>query len=294
MKIKLYVAMVALSFLAMSGLVIAADVTTQGTPNNVAPAIAEILVNDSTPAPGVAFTVSAVVNDDNGVADIYNSNITCYASTGTEGTDGWDSIKLLNSSVSWTSLNTSAITINGTFTSSVNYWSSKSIGGTWTCKVYANDSSGASTMLSTTMTVENSTGITLGDSTCVFDAANPGTNDQQWKCPAAGTRNQTITHNGNIDLNITISGTDLTGQTDSSWVITVGNITWNQTTSAVPTTEAGTALSGSAVDFITLWNRGTLSTRTYNATNLTAWLDYPTPLKSQLYQGTITLTSSVA
>ncbi|MFQ6010442.1 MAG: hypothetical protein ACE5J7_04980, partial [Candidatus Aenigmatarchaeota archaeon] len=194
----------------------------------------------------------------------------------------------------WSSVNSSAVRVNGTFTTSVDYWSTKSANATWTCKVYGNDSAGQDASTSGTIIVSSSTGINIGNATCVFDAANPGTNDQQWACPSSGTRNETVTHNGNIDLNLTINGTDLTGQADASWTIGVGNITWNQTTSEVPTSEAGTALSTSTADFITIWNRGTLASRTSNTTNATAWIDYPTPLKSQLYQGTVSLISSAA
>jgi len=283
-----------IGLLVISGIAIATDVTTQGTPNNVAPSVAAPSFQYGTLNPATSFWVSAIITDTNGAADISTSNITCYAPTGTEGTDGWDSIKLANSSLTWTTASTTSMTVNGTFNSSVNYWSTKSANTTWTCRVTADDTAGNSASATGTMAVSPSTGITLAQSTCVFDAANPGVSNKQWTCPNAGTRNQSMTQNGNVEENVTISGTDLTGQTDATWIITVGNLTWNQTTSDVPTTEAGTVLSGSAANFITLWNRGTLATRTYNITNATAWLDYPTPLKSQLYQGTITLTSSAA
>ena len=278
--------------LVTSSIAIATDVTTQGTPNNVGPAVAAIEANDTVPSPATPFYISAVVNDNNGVADIYNSNVTCFAATGTEGTDGWDSIKLANSSVTWTSINTSALRVNGTFSSAQDYWTTKSTNASWTCRITANDSAGAAASTTTTIVVASSTGLTLGASTCVFTAANPGTDDQQWAC--GGHDNTSIIHNGNIDLNLTVNGTDLTGQTDATWVVTVANITWNQTTSEVPTTEAGTVLSATAADFITNWNRGTLASRAYNETNITAWLDYPTPLKSQTYEGTLTLLSSAA
>lgn len=292
-KSKLWIlGIIGLVILATATVVYAVDVTTQASSTNVAPVVNVAFINNTSPSSGVAFFVSAEVTDQNGKGDIFNGNITCVGTGGTEGTNNWDSIKLANSSLTWTSINSTTYRFNGTFTTSIDFWSTKSINGTWTCKVYANDTASASASASTTMTVSTSTGISLFTSTCVFDSATPGTNDKQWKCPSAGDRNLTTQHDGNIKINVTISGTNLVGQTDNSFNITVGNITWNQTTGAVPSTEAGTALTTSAVNYITFWPRGTSPTS--NTTNTTTWIDYPLNLKVQTYQGTITLTSSAS
>jgi hypothetical protein len=259
---------------------------------NEAPTVESVEVQSATQAPGTSFWASGIINDGNGAGDIASASISCYAPTGTEWIDSWDSIKLANASLVWSSVNSSAVRVNGTFTNSVNYWSLKSANTTWTCKIYGKDSYNDESSGSMTMVVSASAGITLGDSSCVFDTGGPGTNNAQWECPDGSAENNTITHAGNVNLNLTISGTALNGVTDASWTIGVGNMTWNQTTGAVPTSEAGAVLTGSAVSILDIWARG--SSTTSNATNLTAWLDYPNPLKVQSYTGTITISSSAS
>jgi len=282
-----------LGILVLSVISLAANITTQGTPNNVAPTISAITMTpQSDISPATTFYVAADVNDANGQTDIQAINMSCYGGAGVEWTDSWDSVKLLNTSyITWTSLNTTAYRVNGTFNTSINYWSLKSINSTWICKVYVNDTSGLSvvTTNATALTVNKATGITLAQSTCVFDADNPGTNDKQWAC--GGNRNNTITHNGNVGINVTILGADLTGQTDATWKIGVGNITWNSTYDvANGGVLPGNVLTTSAAQMIGTWSRGASSTS--NTTNVTAWIDFPLPLKSQLYQGTITISSN--
>jgi hypothetical protein len=277
---------------ALIGGGLAADVTANATAGNVAPTVDTLSVTPGTTiSPGTTFYVAATINDANGQADLSTVNVSCIGTGGTQWTDGWDSIKRTNASQTWTSVNTSAWTVNTTFSSSANYWGTKSINGTWTCNVYANDASSAIGSSTGTMTVGTSVGISTLASTCAFTSGSPGDTDKQWGCPtSAGGANNTVQHDGNIGISVTISGTALTGVTDNSWTIGVGNITWNQTTGPVPSTEAGTALSATATSFITAWTRG--ASTTSNMTNATAWVDYPNPLKVQTYQGTMTLTSS--
>lgn len=272
----------------------ASPVTVNATTGPVAPSVGSITITNSNPAPGTTFYVAADVSDSNGRADIVYANVSCNASTGTIWTEGWDSIYRGNgSSTTWTAKDDSTYTINATFDASANYWSSKSISGTWTCQIYARDSTGLTAYNSGSMTVQTSSGISLGASACAFDTGNPGDNSKQWGCPTASNRNNTIQHDGNIPINITINATQLTGMVNTNSIIGVGNITWNQTTGAVPETEitAYSEFTGSVVNFITSWNRGILGSRTTNTTNTTVWLDYPAPLADTSYNGTITFNS---
>lgn len=280
---------------------LAATITTQATSGNPAPKIAGIEINDSTPAPGVDLFVSANISDESGYTDISSVNVTCVSTIGTNGTDSWDSITILNSSglIAWTLLNTTAYRINASINTSVNYWSTKSANGTWTCTVNATDVSGQLASESATMTVDKSTGISVKQSTCIFDTASPGTADKQWTC--SGDRNETISHDGNIHINITILGAKLVGQTNPYWNISVGNITWNSTYGfggnlsgnySVGGDLPGTVLTETAYYITDTFPRGASQTR--NITNVTAWLDYPLPLEAQTYSGTITLTSEAA
>jgi hypothetical protein len=243
-------------------------------------------------APGTTFYVGASVNDINGRANVSVVNISCVGTGGVEWTNSWDSIKLLNTSaITWTSINDTAYLVNGSFDSSVNYWTTKSVNGTWTCVVYASDTSGSSASSSATMNVDTSSGITISSSDCAFDNAAAGDTGKQWYCLPNKDRNNTITHNGNVDINLTIYGTNLVGENDSSWDILADNITWNASFSPDGGSLPGNSLSISAADLITQWNRGTSPIS--SAINITAWLNLPKPLKYQLYNGSITITSMV-
>lgn len=274
---------------------LAIDITVNATSINAIPTVSTPIITPPNPNPGTTFYVAVDINDNNGFSDIIKVNITCVGSGGTEWVDSWDSIKLVNTSMSWTNLNTTAYRVNATFDSSINYWSTKSINGTWSCRAYVEDAQGSSVASPIVqMNVGTSVGISVGEINCAFDQGAPGDQNRQWACPPTVSRNNTITHNGNININVTINATPLTGITDSSWVIGMGNLTWNQTTGAVPTTELPfyPEFIGVPASFITFWSRGTFPIT--NMTNLTVWLDYPSPLKVQIYQGTITLTSTTA
>jgi hypothetical protein len=269
-----------------------AGVTVNATAGNAAPTVGTITITPSTVSPGTNFYVAAQVSDSNGKEDIIQINVSCVGEGGTEWTDSWDSLKHLNDSyISWTEVSSTTWLVNATFNTSVNYWSRKSINGTWTCKIYAKDASGASASNSGTMTVDKMVGITLYSESCVFESGSPGQENKTWYCPTSD-RNNTVVHDGNTWINITINATNLVGVTDPNWFIGYGNMTWNQTTGEVPTEEQGYAFTGSPMDFITFWGRGTYPTS--SATNVTVWLDYPTPLYLQTYQGNITFNVTVA
>ncbi|MEM7819145.1 MAG: hypothetical protein QW403_03335 [Candidatus Aenigmatarchaeota archaeon] len=295
-------AKVCLAFLVITSLVVillvekygfGAEVTVNATAGNVAPTVGTVTITPSQVSPGTTFYVAANVSDSNGKEDIIQVNVSCFGTGGVEWTDSWDSLKHLNDSyITWSEINTTTWLVNATFNTSVNYWSTKSINGTWTCKIYVNDSGGLSAVNSNTMTVTTYAGVSLYASSCVFDSGSPGATGKQWACPS--DRNNTVLHEGNTWLNVTINATDLIGKTDPSWFIGFGNMTWNQTTGAVPTSKQGYQFTGSPMDFITFWSRGDASTRTYNTTNATLWLDYPSPLYLQTYEGNITFNALVA
>jgi len=281
-----------LTILLVQEYVSAQQVTVNATAGNAAPTVGTITITPSTVSPGTVFYVAAQVSDSNGKEDIIQINVSCVGSGGVEWTNSWDSLQHLNDSyINWTSVSSTTWLVNATFNTSVNYWSTKSINGTWTCKIYANDSSGASANNSGTMTVNTYAGISLYSESCVFDTGSPGDTGKPWGCPTTFNRNNTVVHEGNTWINVTINATNLVGKTDPSWFIGYGNMTWNQTTGEVPTSKQGYAFTGSSMDFITFWGRGTYPTS--NATNATVWLDYPTPLYLQTYEGNITFSASV-
>ncbi|MGC8812403.1 MAG: hypothetical protein ACP5O8_02340 [Candidatus Aenigmatarchaeota archaeon] len=269
------------------------EVSVNATAENVAPTVGALTITPSTISPGTTFYVAANVSDSNGKEDIIQVNVSCFGTGGTEWQDSWDSIKHLNDSyINWTPVDTTTWLINATFNTSVTYWSTKSINGTWTCKVYANDSGGLSAVNSASMTVNPFAGISLYADSCVFDSGAPGDQNKTWGCPTSSNRNNTVVHEGNTWINVTINATNLVGKTNPSWFIGFGNMTWNQTTGEVPTSKQGYQFSGSPMDFISFWARGSFPT--YSATNATLWLDYPTPLYLQTYEGNITFSALVA
>lgn len=84
---------------------------------------------------------------------------------------------------------------------------------------------------------------------------------------------------GNVYENFTIAGTNLIGQTQGSYVVGVGNVTYN-TTANLP----GTALTTSDVQFA-----GSLAR--FTTSNVYFWIDLPTGLPSQNYVGAVNVTA---
>ncbi|MFQ6010440.1 MAG: hypothetical protein ACE5J7_04970 [Candidatus Aenigmatarchaeota archaeon] len=231
--------------------------------------------------PGDSFTVTANISDVSNTS-IKSTNITCIGSGGVEGTDSWDSFTVQNSSTTWTVMNLTAVEVSGTIN-----LNTSSINGTWTCTVYGynitDDSASAS---NNSLNVATRVGFILSQSTCTYDSGNPASANNNWTCD--GSSYTRITHDGNLDYNLTINGTDLTGQADASWIIVVGNVTYSNVTAGDPApSPPGTALSNTIADLISFWARGTYPTK--SASDLYSWINYPSPLKVQTYQGAITL-----
>jgi len=238
-------------------------------------------VDPTTVNPGSSFTVSCNVSEDAGASNIYETNMSCVGSGGTEWTDSWDSYKLLNSSFVWTTLDLLTIQANGTFT-----LNTSSINGTWTCTCYGYNSTDSASAAVSQPTVNTRVGITLDSSACVFAAGNPGDANKDWTC--GGNSYDRFTHDGNINTNVTISGTPLTGLTDISWAIAASRVTYtNVTAGGAAPSAPGTTLTTVASLLSGQWSRGAYPTK--SALDLYSWLSYPNPLKAQTYEGTISL-----
>jgi hypothetical protein len=238
-------------------------------------------VDTTTVNPGSSFTVSCNVSEDAGASNIYETNMSCVGSGGTEWTNSWDSYKLLNSSLVWTTLDLLTIQANGTFTLNTG-----SINGTWTCTCYGYNSTDSASAAALQPSVNTRVGITLASSACVFASGNPGDVNKGWTCDGAAY--DRFTHDGNINTNVTISGTPLTGLADISWAIAAGSATYtNVTAGGAAPSAPGVALNPAASLLSGQWSRGTYPTK--SALDLYSWLSYPNPLKAQIYQGTISL-----
>ena len=261
------------------------DVSTTATANNVPPKVIAFSLPTSEIVPGSSVTIKANISDDNGYADISSAVLKCWGSGQTEtSSDSWD--HYTNSTPINTNINSTTNEYTWTFTNTT-LWNHKSINGTWNCKVVATDTNSSTGNSTGTMTVGTTTGIILSvnSSSAVGYPGNKSVN-------LTSMNPITITHDGNININVSASGTNLTGVTNSSWKIPVGNIKYNSTYS---NPFKGTNLSTTSTAFITNWARGTYDTsKPYdgaNQTNEYFVIDFPLPLMAQDYKGTITFDS---
>lgn len=237
--------------------------------SNSAPVISLEDVVSSTP--GTLLTYVVNVTDDEGFADIDSVWLKCWG-TGKSETDSdeWDHIT--NSSAY--SENVNSTTNNYTFTYLI---SNKAINGTWNCKAFCNDTAGETANDTDTFDMNTRAGIILNETDFTI-TGNPGDTDVAFVNPFVE-----ITHDGNIDMNVSILGTNLVNGTD---VIAVGNITYDAT--SLP----GTALTvGDAVTEDT-WGRGTYPTA--STINRFFWMDYPLPSAAVVYLGNISFSGSAS
>ncbi|MGC8812405.1 MAG: hypothetical protein ACP5O8_02350 [Candidatus Aenigmatarchaeota archaeon] len=239
------------------------------------------LLNVTNINPGESFEVKANVTE-NSISSINDTNMTCFGPGGEEGVDSWDSFTLQNNTLTWNVISANTVEVKGIIT-----LNTSSINGTWTCKVYARNSTGDSAFNSNnSLTVNPMVGITISETSCEFETGIPGDENKTWNC--SGKQNITIVHNGNINITVRINGTDLTGKEDSSWKIGVGNITYaNVTSGSPPPSSSDIKLTKEEAELISFWDRGSYPYK--NANDLYCWLDYPIPLKVQVYEGTIYL-----
>jgi hypothetical protein len=226
--------------------------------------------------PGTTLSLSTNVSEVHGADNITDVTLTCWGSTSSEGAlDSWD--HYTNSSGLVTNLN---ITTNSyDFKIALN---SKSERGLWTCRINATDFLSATDSMDTGFTMNTRVGISLDHSSCTA-SGKPGTKD----LALTNCAPVTITNDGNVNINVTVTGTNLTGQTYPSWVIPVGNLGHNSTNNA-----PGTALSESDVQILGDWARGTYPTA---LTSTQYWfISLPTPLSVQNYTGTVTYIASAS
>ncbi len=228
--------------------------------------------------PGTSFSFQGNVTDTNGEQDIDSVVLTCWGPSSTEGdTDDWD--HYTNSSPTVTNIDSDTNQYDFTITTDKH-----ADDGSWTCEVYVNDSAGASDTSQDTWSMNTRIGIVLSASSG-SSSALPGTND----VVVNNYDPETITHDGNIDLNVSVSGTDLTGVSDSSWSIPVDHLEYNDSN-----TLPGTNLSSTDALMLDFFNRGDPDTETANTSDWYWWVDIPEPLKAQDYSGTITYTAEAA
>ncbi len=239
------------------------------------------LLNVTNINPGQSFEIKANVTETS-VNDINDTNITCFGQGGIEGEESWDSYVLLNDTLNWNVINGTTIEVTGIIT-----LNTSSINGSWTCKVYARNSTGDSAYnLNSSLSVNTYVGLIIFENSCEFEAGLPGDSNKNFTCD--GKNYITFMHDSNINISVKINGTNLVGTSDPIWEIYVGNITYKNVTSGEQApSPPGVQLSNTESDLIAFWDRGVYPNK--NTNNLYCWLNYPVPLKVQVYQGTIYL-----
>ena len=158
--------------------------------------------------------------------------------------------------------------------------------GTYNYKVYANDTTGnEATPVSGTFTINTQVAITLSQVPIDFGnttvpvtqrRADDGTAGSGYSGGTIKGFPAVINNTGNVNINLSINGTDLVGQTNGAYTVDVSNVEYNTTSTP------GTALSSTATTFAT----GIPMT---NAQSIYFWITLPEGLISQEYQGTVNI-----
>lgn len=273
----------------------AVDVT--ATVGNGAPVISEgsILFCDGncettqSVDPATNLTVSVEITDPNGTADINLDTLKLSINSMEAGSDFgfWDTIVL--SAVSHGTRDGCTETGN-TYCLQVDTtdWTTKFIAGSASAIIDVNDNSGVSATQ-----VVNDSGLTINatvgisnDSTSGAYSGNPADGNIAIALDGNSAKNFiTTTHNGNVAIDITITGTALV---DGSNSIAVGNQKWG----APDAPELATPLTGGADSMFTNWSRGTSPTS--GSLPFGFYLDIPAGQPAGAYLGTLTYNSSAA
>lgn len=256
---------------------------------NEAPSVGAIQLCDGTCEdnktldPNTAYTVKVDVSDPNGQADVNTDafKLEFYVSTDTNGDAAdWDHVTLSDEEIT-------TGTADGCTQSGTTYclqveagdWTTKYVNGSSTVWVRAYDNSEAedSNTAVDALTVNKTFGHTE-DATSGTYSAGPNTTGN------AITTDQTnsyviTTHNGNSDIDLSITATQLTSGGDT---ISVGNQKWH--TSDAYGSSAG--FTGGSDDVMTSWGRGTDPTSA--SQNIYLWLDVPAAQPAGSYTGTLT------
>ncbi|NIO22847.1 MAG: hypothetical protein GTN38_02355 [Candidatus Aenigmarchaeota archaeon] len=257
------------------------DVTSSVT---VGPANPVVSVTTVTPSPvdlstcgTVTVWCNATITDANGWNDIQAANATLWdITTTTEFASDNSSDHYTNSTCVLGSGSGSVRPVNCTFT--VQYYANNAT--SWNCRVYANDSAGASSSNYTNFTVNPLIAMDA-ENTIDFQSLSPG-------ATSPDDVNNTVTNCGNVVIDLNLSGTNLTNVSATVTNISVGNVKYNLTDYAQDYTANMTSLNSSSTytDFSLVKRTNGVST------NKTYWkISIPASIENLVYTGTITFTA---
>jgi hypothetical protein len=249
--------------------------------NPGAPIVADVVATDLLDLNScltVLIWCNATISDDDTWEDIDNVNATLWDSLNSlEETSDDNSLHYTNYSCALeTNISLYTVTVNCSFT--VQYYANPS---NWTCKIYANDSTGNSASNSTDNITINTLRALDAEVAINFGTLAPGVT-------SASDVNNTVTNCGNVALDLNLSGTNLTNVSASVTNITVGNIKYNVTYPGSDYTVNMTSLSASP----TYANFSLVKRTTTVSTSKTYWkISVPETIENLIYSGTITFTA---
>ncbi len=273
---------VIMATILLSGMGIAEEQNVTVTTHNVAPVIEEISVSETTLAPGTQQEINVTVTDLNGEDTINSVNVTIWLPTiGEQGDEDWDSYVLANGT--WDNVETLNVTTNKyIFTVDISrhaHYTNATLGMYQINATAEDDEEATGTMQIDGFNVSTRIGIVLDTLTLTVEGT-PGTDNV-----AFNENPQNITHDGNIEQDILINGTDLEHETEPD-IIGVGNIAYLDEDNSAGAYELSTTAEN--VTELSPMSRGTHPTPTVE--EIYYWLDIPTATKAGDYTGTITLT----
>ena len=249
---------------------IATDTTMSVTIGNQAPTVGTISLSpdevDLTACGTAYLTCSATVTDDNGHADISGgSHSVALVLEGSQ-----ESPDYTNSSCTYKDCTGNSCTLECVF--GIEYFKDETSSGE--CNITVADvGSSYSTNNTNIVDVNKLVAHQLANTPVTFGTLTAGTTDN----PAEEGNGQPInqTNCGNVVIDAQLQGADLDGQTDPTWIIGVGNVTYygsDDVGSSVALTDSWVTLQQDIAEQGTaqIWN----------------WIDVPSPIKAQTYQGT--------
>ncbi len=284
-----------------------AEITITGTVNNEAPTVGEIQICETSCAyykalnPATAFTIKVTATDPNGAEDINwdATEIEIYktADANDSADADWDHLVLTVGNGLTQTASSNGCTASGDancFDVGAGEWTVKFLNGGADVFVRVQDSNGTENLSEDTNEMEYSAsdlGILVGGTTGITEDSTTGTFTGN-----QGTTNNAIvtsetnaytisTHNGNQNLDVTVTATDLTYTT---YTIGDDNISWYLTDDA----GSSTPMTGGADAVISTWTRGTDPTSATQ--NVYYWVDIPSGQREGDYTGTFTYGSAAS
>ncbi len=244
---------------------------------NSAPSSIVVYESPDPATPGVSvLNINSTVTDPNGVpGDIASVTFDLILPNGTV----------------WATLTSTYNAGTGAYENTTYALPSNAPPGNWTVNATATDNNAGTIWNTTTFTVVGVASMYLSQYPIDFGNTTVPVTDRRADNSTAGNGYSGGTikgfplkshNNGSVALNFSVRGDNLVGQTNNSYVLGVGNLTYNGTASL-----PGTALSGSYTNFAS--NIGASS-----STDLYFWIDIPSGFIEQEYKGNVTVKATVA